>query len=115
MSRLRDLIGKKFGSTAWLEVSHARIDAFAHATDDSQWIHVDPVRAAGGPYGTTIAHGDLTLALCSPLVSQARAGITDSSVDEVPGGEQAVLVTTVEREGGEKPVGLAEIVVRRMR
>jgi acyl dehydratase len=145
MSGLRDLIGKEFGPTAWLEVSQARIDAFAHATDDSQWIHVDTVRAAGGPFGTTIAHGYLTLALCSPLVSQALAGLTDSSmsinygtnrvrfpapvpagsriratvmvasVDEVPGGEQAVLVTTVEREGGEKPVCVAEIVVRRMR
>ena len=139
------MIGKELGPTEWLEVSQERIDAFAHATDDLQWIHVDPVRAAEGPFGTTIAHGYLTLSLCAPLLSQALAGLTDSSmsinygtnkvrfpapvpagsrvraratvasVDDVPGGEQAVIVTTVEREGGEKPVCVAEIVIRRLR
>ena len=133
------------GPTDWLEVTQARIDAFADATDDHQWIHVDPVRAAEGPFGTTIAHGYLTLSLCAPLVGELLADLTSSSmsinygtnkvrfpapvpsgsriraratvasVDEVPGGDQAVIVTTVEREGGDKPVCVAEIVIRRLR
>ena len=145
MSSLRDMVGVELGPTDWLEVSQERIDMFAQATDDHQWIHVDPARAAEGPFGTTIAHGYLTLSLCAPLLSQALAGLTDSSmginygtnkvrfpapvpagsriraratvvaVDDVPGGEQAVVVTTVEREGGEKPVCVAEIVLRRLR
>ena len=145
MSSLRDMLGVELGPTGWLEVSQERIDTFAQATDDHQWIHVDPARAAEGPFGTTIAHGYLTLSLCAPLLSQALAGLTDSSmginygtnkvrfpapvpagsriraratvvsVDDVPGGEQAVVVTTVEREGGEKPVCVAEIVLRRLR
>ena len=145
MSSLRDLIGLELGPTGWLEVTQERIDTFAQATGDHQWIHVDPVRAAEGPFGTTIAHGYLTLSLCSLLLSEALAGLTDSSmginygtnkvrfpapvpagsriraratvvsVDDVPGGEQAVVVTTVEREGGEKPVCVAEIVLRRLR
>jgi len=144
MSDLRDAIGKELGPTDWLEISQERIDAFADATDDHQWIHVDPARAADGPFGTTIAHGYLTLSLCAPLLAQALAGIggasmginygtnkvrypapvpvgsriraraTVASVDEIPGGEQAVVVTTVEREGGEKPVCVAELVIRRM-
>ena len=145
MSDLRELIGKELGPTDWLEVSQARIDEFARVTDDLQWIHVDPVRAAAGPFGTTIAHGYLTLSLCARLASEALAGLADpslsinygtnrvrfpapvpagsrirarvtvASVDDVPDGEQAVLVTTVEREGGDKPVCVAEMVVRRMR
>jgi len=145
VSALRDLVGVELGPTGWLEVSQARIDAFAQATDDMQWIHVDPIRAAEGPFGTTVAHGYLTLSLCAPLLSEALAGLVDSSmsinygankvrfpapvpagsrirarvtvasVDDVPGGEQAVVVTTVEREGGEKPVCVAEIVLRRLR
>ena len=145
MSSLRDVVGVELGPTDWLEVSQQRIDTFAQATDDHQWIHVDPVRAAEGPFGTTIAHGYLTLSLCAPLLSQALAGLTDSSmsinygtnrvrfpapvpagsriraratvvsVDDVPGGEQAVVLTTVEREGGEKPVCVAEVVLRRLR
>ena len=145
MSALRDLVGVELGPTGWLEVSQSRIDAFAQVTDDMQWIHVDPIRAAEGPFGTTVAHGYLTLSLCAPLLSEALAGLVDSSmsinygankvrfpapvpagsrirarvtvasVDDVPGGEQAVVVTTVEREGGEKPVCVAEIVLRRLR
>ncbi|MEI7760031.1 MAG: MaoC family dehydratase [Thermoleophilia bacterium] len=145
MSSFRDLIGVELGPTGWLEVSQARIDAFAQATGDRQWIHVDPVRAAEGPFGTTIAHGYLTLALCAPLLSEALAGLADSSmsinygtnrvrfpapvpagsrlrarvtvasVDDIPGGEQVVLVITVEREGEEKPVCVAETVQRRLR
>ena len=145
MSSLRDLIGVELEPTGWLEVSQPRIDAFAHATDDLQWIHVDPVRAAEGPFGTTVAHGYLTLSLCAPLLHEAlsgltgygmsinyglnrvrfpapvpagsriRARVTVASVDDVQGGDQAVVVATVEREGGEKPVCVAEIVLRMLR
>jgi acyl dehydratase len=144
MSELRDLVGRELEPSDWLEVTQARIDAFADATDDHQWIHVDPVRAAEGPFGTTIAHGFLTLSLCAPLLSRALAGVSTSgmsinygankvrfpaplpagsrirarvtivSVDEVPGGEQMVAVATIEREGSDKPVCVAELVTRRM-
>ncbi len=145
MITFESMIGEALGPTDWLDVTQERIDTFARATDDHQWIHVDPVRAAEGPFGTTIAHGYLTLSLCAPLLSQLLAGMAPSgmsinygtnkvrfpapvpagsriraratvaSVDEVPGGEQAVIVTTVEREGSEKPVCVAEIVIRRLR
>ena len=138
------MVGKELEPSEWLEVTQERIDAFADATDDHQWIHVDPERAAEGPFGTTIAHGFLTLSLCVPLLSEAladlppssmsinygtnkvrfpapvpagsriRARVTVASVDEVPGGEQAVFVMTIEREGGEKPVCVAELVLRRL-
>src|SRR6478735_3258496 len=80
MSELRDLIGKELEPSDWLEVTQARIDAFADATDDHQWIHVDPVRAAEGPFGTPIAHGFLTLSLCAPLLSRALAGVSTSGM-----------------------------------
>ena len=145
MSSLRDLVGVELEPTSWLEVSQARIDEFAHATGDAQWIHTDPGRAAEGPFGTTIAQGYLTLSLCVPLLSEALAGLTGygmsinyglnrvrfpaplpagsrirarvtvASVDDVPGGDQAVLVATIEREGGQKPVCVAELVLRMMR
>ena len=143
MSGETNLIGTELDPTDWLEVTQERIDAFADATDDHQWIHVDPVRAAEGPFGTTIAHGFLTLSLCAPLLSKALAGLTAPgmsinygtnkvrfpapvpvgsrirarvevvSVDEVQGGEQMVAVATIEREGGDKPVCVAELVIRR--
>jgi acyl dehydratase len=144
MSAFTDLIGKELGPTEWLEVTQERIDEFAHATDDPQWIHVDPVRAAEGPFGTTIAHGFLTLSLCIPLMaevlvldgyrmginygvnkvrfpapvpsgSRIRARFTVQSVEEVAGGEQGVILATVEREGGDKPVCVAELVLRKLR
>ena len=145
MSSLRDLVGVELEPTGWLEVSQARIDEFARATGDAQWIHTDPVRAAEGPFGTTVAHGYLTLSLCAPLLSEALAGLTGygmsinyglnrvrfpapvpagsrirarvtvASVDDAPGGDQAVVVATIEREGGEKPVCVAEIVLRMSR
>jgi acyl dehydratase len=70
VSALADLVGTELGPTSWLEVTQERIDAFAAATDDPQWIHVDRDRAAEGPFGTTIAHGFLTLSLCLPLLSE---------------------------------------------
>ena len=145
MKDYASMIGQELGPTDWFEVTQERIDTFAEATDDHQWIHVDPARAAEGPFGTTIAHGYLTLSLCAPLLSdlfadmesstmsinygtnkvrfpapvpagsRIRARATVASVTEVPGGEQAVIATTIEREGGEKPVCVAEIVFRRLR
>ena len=144
MSDFTELVGKELGPTDWFVVDQERIDGFARATDDPQWIHTDPARAAEGPFGTTIAHGFLTLSLCVPLMSQTlaltgyrmginygvnkvrfpapvpsgsriRAHFTVQSVDEVPGGEQGVVLATVEREGGDKPVCVAELVLRMLR
>ena len=144
MSSLTDLIGQELGPTEWLEVDQERIDRFADATGDHQWIHVDPERAAAGPFGTTIAHGYLTLSLLPVLMggaleltgyrmginygvnkvrfpapvpsgSRVRATFTVQSVEEVPGGEQGVVQAIVEREGGDKPVCVAELVARMLR
>jgi acyl dehydratase len=133
--------GLELGPSAWREVSQERIDAFAAATDDPQWIHVDPERAASGPFGTTIAHGYLTLALLVPFASELlpvegaeltvnyglnrvrfpapvpsgsriRARCRVEAVEAVAGGTQVTLAATVEREGGEKPVCAAELVFR---
>ena len=68
MSALSELVGTELGPTSWIEITQERIDAFAAATDDPQWIHVDAERAADGPFGTTIAHGFLTLSLCVPML-----------------------------------------------
>jgi len=144
MSAFTELLGKELGPTEWFEVSQKRIDEFARATDDPQWIHTDAVRAAEGPFGTTIAHGFLTLSLCVPLMSQTlqltgyrmgvnygvnkvrfpapvpsgsriRARFAVQSVEEVAGGEQGVVLATVESEGGDKPVCVAELVLRMIR
>jgi acyl dehydratase len=140
VSALRDLVGTELGPTRWLEVPQSRIDAFAAATEDPQWIHVDPERAAAeGPFGTTVAHGFLTLSLCVPMLyetlppaglainygvnrvrfpapvpagSRVHGRFVVRSVEDVGAGEQAVIEATVEREGGEKPVCVAELVVR---
>ena len=133
--------GLELGPSEWREVTQERIDAFAAATDDPQWIHVDPERAAAGPFGTTIAHGYLTLALLVPFAyellpvedaaltvnyglnrvrfpspvpsgSRVRARFRVEGVEEVTGGTQVTLAATVEREGAEKPVCVAELVFR---
>ena len=70
MSSLRDLVGVELGPTSWIEITQERIDAFAAATDDPQWIHVDAARAGEGPFGTTIAHGYLTLSLTVPMLDE---------------------------------------------
>jgi acyl dehydratase len=142
VEELRAAIGEQLGHSDWVDVDQKRIDRFAEATGDHQWIHVDPQRAAAGPFGTTIAHGYLTLSLLPLLVPQilrvanvkmginygtekvrfpspvpvgsrlrATGALTD--VKEASGG--AVQVTariTVEREGGEKPVCVADSVSR---
>jgi acyl dehydratase len=139
VSALRELIGAKLGPTGWIEITQERIDAFAAATDDPQWIHVDRERAAAGPFGTTIAHGFLTLSLCVPLLHEllppsgamglnygvdrvrfpaavpsggkVRGRFRVASVEDTPAGERATIEATVECEGVEKPVCVAELLV----
>ena len=100
---LRSLAGADLGPTAPVLVEQDRIDAFAETTLDRQWINTDPERAAAGPFGATIAHGYLTLSLCSHFLMEML---------EVTGGLQNTLAVTIEREGGDKPVCIAEWVVR---
>ncbi|MEV7544389.1 MaoC family dehydratase [Streptomyces sp. NPDC089915] len=138
---LRAAIGEPLGPSGWLEVDQKRIDLFADATGDHQWIHVDPERAAAGPFGTTIAHGYLTLSLLPSLVpqimrvegmrmginyglgkvrfpapvpvgSRLRATAVITEVTEAGGGVQVAATVTVGREGGEKPVCVAESLSR---
>ena len=132
--------GDHFGPSSWIEIPQEKIDAFAEATGDHQWIHVDPERAAAGPFGTTIGHGYLTLSLLPvasyevlppeggmsinyglnrvrfpapvPVGSRLRATFEVASVDPFDGGTQVTMTATVEREGGEKPVCVAEVVFR---
>ena len=138
---IADLIGQELVSE-WRTIEQARIDEFAHATDDPQWIHTDPEKAAAGPFGTTIAHGNLTLSMVDgfrdglfrsegfkmgvnygwnkirfpapvPSGTRIRASLETVSVDEVGDGwYQLVQRWTVEAEGNEKPVCVAESVVR---
>lgn len=141
LSELRRAIGEEIGVSDWLEVDQKRMDLFADATDDHQWIHIDPERAAAGPFGTTIAHGYLTLSLLVPLMhgaydvqgvkmgvnyglnrvrfpapvpvgSRIRARVVLTALDDIEGGVQATWGVTVEREGGTKPVCVAESVSR---
>jgi len=141
-SELREVVGTEVAVTDWLEVTQERINQFADATGDHQWIHVDAERSLReSPYGTTIAHGFLTLSLLSCLMKQAvaigglrlainygvnrarfpaavpvdsliRAHITLESLDDIPGGLHAVWAITVEREGSDKPVCAAEWLLR---
>jgi acyl dehydratase len=138
---LRAAVGEQLGWTEWQEIDQKRIDLFAEATGDHQWIHVDPEKAALGPFGTTIAHGYLTLSLIPsltpqlllvegvkmgvnygvnkvrfpapvPVGSRLRATAEIADVTEVGGGIQLVTKVTIEREGGDKPVCVAETVAR---
>jgi acyl dehydratase len=133
--------GDEFGPSSWIDVAQDRIDAFAAATGDNQWIHVDSERAAAGPFGGTIAHGYLTLSLLPvmsyevvprqgggmavnyglnrvrfpspvPSGSRVRGTFRVEGVEEADWGFQATMAATVEREGGEKPVCVAELVFR---
>jgi acyl dehydratase len=136
--------GAEFGPSSWVEVTQERIDAFAEATGDHQWIHVDRERAAAGPFGGTIAHGYLTLSLIPamsyevlprpeggmginyglngvrfpapvPSGSRVRGAFRVDAVDEFDGGVQMTMTATIEREGGDKPVCVAEVVFRTYR
>jgi acyl dehydratase len=133
--------GSQLGPTDWLEVTQDRVNLFADATDDHQWIHVDPERAANGPFGGTIAHGLLSLSLLPhfthqlytvdniamainygynkvrfitpvPVGSKIRARAEIAKVDQLEGAVQAMLTTTVEIEGSDKPAAVAESIVR---
>jgi acyl dehydratase len=131
--------GQELGPSRWLELTQERIDAFADATDDHQFIHVDPELAARGPFGTTVAHGYLTLSLLVPLFadvyrhegtginyglnrvrfpapvpsgSRIRARFRVEALDEIPGGAQATIAATVECDAQAKPVCVAELVLR---
>ena len=133
--------GLELGPSRWFEVTQQRIDAFAEVTEDSQWIHVDPKLAAQGPFGTTVAHGLLTLGLVIPITyellpvgdarlavnyglnrvrfpapvpagSRVRGRLRIDEVTDVDGAVQVVAAATVERDGSEKPVVVAELVFR---
>ena len=138
---LRELAGADLGPSDWLEITQERVNAFADATGDHQWIHVDPERARGGPFGGTIAHGYLTLALIIslwtqilrieevatavnyglnrirfpapvPVGSQIRLHARAAAVEEVPGGVQLILDFTMELRGSDKPAMVAEALFR---
>ncbi|EFL27314.1 MULTISPECIES: MaoC family dehydratase [Streptomyces] len=138
---LRAAVGEELGPSDWLEIDQKRIDLFAEATGDHQWIHVDPEKAAAGPFGTTIAHGYLTLSLVPlftpqllgvegvrmgvnygtnkvrfpspvPVGSRLRATGRITDVSEVKDGLQLTLTITIEREGSAKPACVAETVAR---
>ena len=142
VAELANYAGKEVGVSDWLEVSQDRINQFAEATEDRQWIHIDPERAASeSPFKTTIAHGFLTLSLLSVLTKSAisvggvRMGInyglnrvrfvspvpagarirgrfTLATLEEIKGGMQSTWNVTVEREGSDKPCCVAEWLVR---
>ena len=133
-------VGLEAGPSSWIDVPQERIDAFATATGDLQAIHVDPELAAAGPFGVTVAHGYLTLSLLPaalyetlpvedvllvnygvnrvrfpapvPSGSRLRAAFRVDAIEHVTGGIQATIAATVEREGSEKPVCVAELVFR---
>ena len=138
---IEDLIGQELVSE-WRSIEQERIDQFARATDDPQWIHTDPERAAAGPFGTTIAHGFLTLSLLPemgasafqvldtrmgvnyglgkvrfpapvPSGSRLRGHFKLTKYEPLEGGAQLTCEITMEREGSDKPVCVAESIARR--
>jgi acyl dehydratase len=133
--------GSQFGPTEWMEISQDRVNLFADATDDHQWIHVDPEKAADGPFGGTIAHGLLTLSLLPHFSHQlyrvdniamainygynkvrfitpvkvgakVRARGELTSVNRLETAVQATTTITVEIEGSDKPAAVAESIIR---
>ncbi|HEY6788494.1 MAG TPA: MaoC family dehydratase [Trebonia sp.] len=141
LDEIKALVGKDLGKSAWLEITQDRVNLFADATDDHQWIHLDEERAAAGPFGATIAHGYLTLSLVIPLFhdlleirgismgvnygldklrfpspvkvgSKIRLGGVVTQVDDVPGGVQMHVDLTVEIEGQDKPALAARALYR---
>ena len=133
--------GSELGPTDWMEITQERVNLFADATDDHQWIHVDPEKAAGGPFGGTIAHGLLTLSLLPHFTHQlyrvdnvklavnygynkvrfitpvrvganVRARAAIADVAQLDGAVQATMTVTVEIEGSDKPAAVAESIVR---
>jgi acyl dehydratase len=142
LKTLRTQIGHEIAVSDWLAIDQKRINQFADATEDHQWIHVDPARAATeSPFKTTIAHGFLTLSLVSvllrrtisfsrfrmainyglnrvrfvspvPVGSRVRARFTPAAIEETGGSIQVTWAITIERDGGEKPCCVAEWLVR---
>lgn len=137
IGELEQALGTHLGYSEWHTVTQEQIDLFAEATGDRQWIHVDPERAAQGPFGTTIAHGYLTLSLLPQLVSQVyrvdgvkmginygsnkvrfpspvpsgsrvRAGVELVKLEPTKAGVQVTARVTIEREGSDKPACIAE-------
>ena len=137
---LLDLSGHTLGTTDWLDITQDQVNRFADATDDHQWIHTDPVRAAEGPFGGTIAHGYLTLSLAPmvlaevleiddttaalnyglnkvrfpapvPVGARLRATVTVTSAQQKPAGIETVFGLTYEVEGGGRPACIADVVV----
>jgi acyl dehydratase len=142
LAELQPLVGEPIGVSDWVEVTQQRIQQFADATGDHQWIHLDVERAKGGPFGTTIAHGFLTLSLLPEMSAKAfevrdvRMGVNYGlnkvrfpapvpsgsrlrghfkllSYQPLDGGAQLVIEVSMEREGADKPVCIAESVGRR--
>jgi len=142
LAELPGLVGQELGTSDWYEVTQEAVNQFADATNDHQWIHVDVERAkAESPFGGPIAHGFMTLSLLVPLASgtytitdtkmgvnyglnkvrfpapvpvgsKVRARVVLQDCQEIAGGVQNTLAVTVEREGGDKPVCIAEWVTR---
>ncbi|MBP6822470.1 MAG: MaoC family dehydratase [Acidobacteria bacterium] len=143
LEELRSLVGQEVGTGEWLEVTQERINLFADATGDHQWIHIDVERAkAESPYGTTIAHGFLTMSLMVELMAKTvqvkipvkmginyglnkvrfvsavpagakiRSRVVLSNLEDFPGGQQLTWGITVEREGSDKPACVAEWLTR---
>jgi acyl dehydratase len=141
IDELKSKVGQHLGHSEWLEVTQERVNQFADATDDHQWIHVDPELAKAGPFGGPIAHGYLTLSLAVPLLAQVvrvegvkmglnyglnrvrfpapvpvgsriRLGVALNSVEDVDGGAQSTFGLTFELEGKEKPACVAEAIYR---
>ncbi len=140
---LLDHIGRDLGHTDWITIDQDRIDTFAEATGDHQWIHVDPEAAAEGPFGTTIAHGYLTLSLTNlflpelievnnismglnygankvrfpspvPVGARVRGSAVVTEASEIAGGVQVIITISVEIEGQDKPACVVESVTRYM-
>ena len=142
MAELPSLKGKELGTSPWIEITHERVNTFADATDDHQWIHVDVERAKKeSPFGGPVAHGYLTLSLLIPLWSHVltvtdatavvnyglnkvrfpspvpvggriRLTATLTAVEEVKGGLQVTVSAVIELEGGAKPACVAEPIFR---
>jgi acyl dehydratase len=142
LTDLQPLVGQELGVSDWITIDQHRIDLFAQATDDHQWIHVDAARAAAGPFGATVAHGFLTLSLLAPFFasgfevegvrmginyglnrvrfpapvrvgSRLRARFKLLAYEPLEGGAQLTTEVTIEIEGSSKPACVAESVSRR--
>jgi acyl dehydratase len=141
LEELRGHVGQALGTSSWVGVDQARIDAFAAATGDHQWIHVDPQRAKDGPFGGTVAHGYLTLSLLIPMWtellevrdvtakvnyglgkvrfpapvpsgSKVRLRASLAELTDITGGAQLTVDAVIERDGGDKPVCVAQPIFR---